>query len=155
MTTTAGRSRNGSGSRWRLHGGYGRVIPDDVPLFARVSATDWVEGGWDLDQTVALARELRKAGVDLIDCSSGGNVPHAVIPAAPGYQVPFASAIRVRAGIMTGAVGMITGAEQANDIIATGKADIVLMAREMLREPYWVSEGRPGAGEGRPVAEAV
>jgi 2,4-dienoyl-CoA reductase-like NADH-dependent reductase (Old Yellow Enzyme family) len=113
------------------------VIPDDVPLFTRVSATDWVEGGWDLDQTVALARELRKAGVDLIDCSSGGNVPHAVIPAAPGYQVPFASEIRVKAGILTGAVGMITGAQQANDIITTGKADIVSMAREMLREPYW------------------
>lgn len=113
------------------------VIPDNVPLFARVSATDWVDGGWDLEQTVALARLLRTAGVDLIDCSSGGSVPRAVVPAAPGYQVPFASAVRVKAGILTGAVGLITEVQQANDIITSGKADIVLMAREMLREPYW------------------
>ena len=113
------------------------VIPESIPLFTRVSATDWVKGGWDIDQTVALARELRTAGVDLIDCSSGGNAAHAVIPAAPGYQVPFAAEVRQKAGILTGAVGMITGAQQANDIITSGKADIVLMAREMLREPYW------------------
>ncbi len=113
------------------------AIPDDIPLFARVSATDWVEGGWDIAQTVALAKELRDAGVDLIDCSSGGNVRGASVPVAPGYQVPFAAEVRGKAGILTGAVGLITGAEQANEIIATGKADIVLLAREMLREPYW------------------
>jgi 2,4-dienoyl-CoA reductase-like NADH-dependent reductase (Old Yellow Enzyme family) len=122
------------------------VIPDDVPLFTRVSATDWVEGGWDLKQTVALARVLRTAGVDLIDCSSGGSVPRAVVPAAPGYQVPFASEVRVKAGIMTGAVGLITGVEQANEIITSGKADIVLMAREMLREPYWTLKAGPAMG---------
>ncbi|HEX7573890.1 MAG TPA: NADH:flavin oxidoreductase/NADH oxidase [Bacteroidota bacterium] len=113
------------------------VIPDDVPLFTRVSATDWVAGGWDLEQTVALARVLRTAGVDLIDCSSGGSVPRAVVPVAPGYQVPFASEVRAKSGILTGAVGLITGVQQANEIITSGKADIVLMAREMLREPYW------------------
>ena len=113
------------------------VMPEDVPLFTRVSATDWVEGGWDVEQTIALARKLKTAGVDLIDCSSGGIVPRVAVPAAPGYQVPFASAIRSKAGILTGAVGLITEPQQANEIIASGKADIVLMAREMLREPYW------------------
>jgi 2,4-dienoyl-CoA reductase (NADPH2) len=113
------------------------VIPDSVPLFVRVSATDWVEGGWDLEQTIELARQLRTTGVDLVDCSSGGSVPHAVVPAAPGYQVPFASEVRATTGILTGAVGLLTDVKQANDIITSGKADIVLMAREMLREPYW------------------
>jgi len=124
-----------------------RVIPDDMPLFTRVSATDWVEGGWDLDQTVALARALREAGVDLIDCSSGGTVPRAAVPVAPGYQVPFASEVRRKAGILTGAVGLITGVQQANDIIASGHADIVLMAREMLREPYWMLKAAQAMGK--------
>ena len=122
------------------------AIPDDVPLFTRVSATDWVEGGWDLEQTVVLAGALRKAGVDLIDCSSGGTVPRAAVPAAPGYQVPFASTVRMKAGILTGAVGLITDVQQANEIITSGKADIVLMAREMLREPYWALKAGPAMG---------
>jgi 2,4-dienoyl-CoA reductase-like NADH-dependent reductase (Old Yellow Enzyme family) len=123
-----------------------RVIPDDVPLFTRVSATDWVDGGWNLEQTVELARTLRTRGVDLIDCSSGGAVPRAVVPAAPGYQVPFASEVRMKAGIPTGAVGLITEVQQANEIITSGKADIVLMAREMLREPYWAMKAEAAMG---------
>ncbi|HUI11258.1 MAG TPA: NADH:flavin oxidoreductase/NADH oxidase [Bacteroidota bacterium] len=118
------------------------VIPADMPLFTRVSATDWAEGGWDLEQTVVLARRLKEAGVDLVDCSSGGLLPRAVVPAAPGYQVPFASAVRERAGILTGAVGLITDVAQANEIIASGKADIVLLARQMLRDPYWGLKAR-------------
>jgi 2,4-dienoyl-CoA reductase-like NADH-dependent reductase (Old Yellow Enzyme family) len=123
-----------------------RVIPEDLPLFTRVSSTDWVEGGWDIEQTVALARELRSAGVDLIDCSSGGAVPRAVVPVAPGYQVPFAADVRRKAGILTGAVGLITDVQQADDIIRSGKADIVLMAREMLREPYWAMKAAQALG---------
>jgi len=118
------------------------AIPQDMPLFTRLSATDWAEGGWDIEQTVALAVALKEAGVDLIDCSSGGNLPRAVVPAAPGYQVPFAAAVRERAGILTGAVGLITEPRQANEIITTGKADIVLLARQMLREPYWALRAR-------------
>ena len=113
------------------------AIPDDIVLFARVFVTDWAEGGWDLEQTVTLARKLKNAGVDLIDCSSGGLLPRAVVPAAPGYQVPFAAAVRERAGLLTGAVGLITEVQQANAIITGGKADIVLLARQMLRDPYW------------------
>ncbi len=113
------------------------VWPDELPLFARLSCTDWTEGGWDIDQSVALSAELRGAGVDLIDCSSGGNVPHAKIPVGPGYQVPFAERIRSDVRIATGAVGMITEATQANAIIAEGKADAVVMARELLRDPYF------------------
>lgn len=113
------------------------VWPADLPLFVRISATDWVEGGWDADQSVRLAGELKNAGVDLIDCSSGGLVPHAKIPAGPGYQVPFAARIRKESGVMTAAVGMITDLAQAERIIAEGQADLVLMAREFLRDPYW------------------
>ena len=111
--------------------------PKGAPLFVRISATDWVDGGWDLEQSVELACALKPLGVDLIDCSSGGSVPHAVIPATPGYQTPFAQRIREAAGIMTGAVGLITSPVQAEQIIATGKADAILMAREFLRDPYW------------------
>jgi 2,4-dienoyl-CoA reductase-like NADH-dependent reductase (Old Yellow Enzyme family) len=111
--------------------------PKGAPLFVRISATDWMDDGWDLEQSIRLARELKQLGVDLIDCSSGGTVPHAVIPAAPGYQAPFAQRIRQEAGIMTGAVGLITSPLQAENIIATGQADAVLMAREFLRDPYW------------------
>jgi 2,4-dienoyl-CoA reductase-like NADH-dependent reductase (Old Yellow Enzyme family) len=107
------------------------------PLFVRISATDWVEGGWSLDQSVELAKVLRSHGVDLIDASSGGNVPNAPIPAGPGFQTPFAAAIRREAQIPTGAVGFITDAAQADQIIRTGEADVVLLAREMLRDPYW------------------
>jgi 2,4-dienoyl-CoA reductase-like NADH-dependent reductase (Old Yellow Enzyme family) len=114
-----------------------RVLPDDVPLFVRISATDWVEGGWDLPQSVALAQKLRPLGVDLIDASSGALIPRVRIPVGRNYQVPFAAAIRNEAGIMTGAVGLITEADQANEIITSGSADVVFLAREMLREPYW------------------
>ena len=111
--------------------------PKELPLFLRISATDWIDGGWDIDESVKLAAELKQMGVDLIDCSSGGNVPHAKIPVGPGYQVAFAERIRREAGIMTGAVGMITSPVQAEHIIRTGQADAVIMAREFLRDPYW------------------
>jgi len=113
------------------------AFPVERPVLARISATDWVEGGWDLEQSVVFARELREAGVDLVDCSSGGTVPDAKVPLAPGYQVPFAAAIRERAGVATGAVGMITEPAQAEAIVAGGQADLVLLARGMLRDPYW------------------
>lgn len=112
-------------------------FPERLPVFARISATDWVDNGWDLPQSVELCRRLKEIGIDLIDCSSGGNVPRAPIPVGPGYQVPFAEAIRRQVGIATGAVGMITEAKQAEAIIVEGQADVVLIAREMLRDPYW------------------
>jgi len=111
--------------------------PKELPMFIRISATDWVKGGWNIDESVKLAGELKQMGVDLIDCSSGGNVPHAQIPVGPGYQTAFAERIRREAGIMTGAVGMITDPVQAEHIIQTGQADAVIMAREFLRDPYW------------------
>jgi 2,4-dienoyl-CoA reductase-like NADH-dependent reductase (Old Yellow Enzyme family) len=111
--------------------------PRPRPLFVRVSATDWTPGGWDIGECVELARWLKQDGVDLIDCSSGGAVPHAKVPVAPGYQVPFAERIRREAGIATGAVGLITHARQANAIVERGDADLVLLARESLRDPYF------------------
>jgi 2,4-dienoyl-CoA reductase-like NADH-dependent reductase (Old Yellow Enzyme family) len=111
--------------------------PKGAPLFVRISVTDWVEGGWDLEQSIELARSLKQLGVDLIDCSSGGTLPHAEIPAGPGYQTPFAYRIRHEAEILTGAVGMITSPVQAEQIIATGQADTIVIAREFLRDPYW------------------
>lgn len=111
--------------------------PEGYPLFVRISATDWVEGGWDPDQSVELAKQLRPLGVDLIDCSSGGLVPHASIPLAPGYQVPFAERIRKETGILTGAIGLITDPLQAEQILGSGQADLVSMARAFLRDPYW------------------
>lgn len=113
------------------------VWPDRLPFTARISAGDWVDGGWDIEQSVELCRKLKSEGVDLIDCSSGGGVPHAKIPATPGYQVPFAERIRRDAGIATAAVGLITEAKQADEIIQMGRADLVLLAREFLRDPYW------------------
>lgn len=113
------------------------VLPDDYPLFVRISATDWAPGGWDADQSVMLSRMLQPLGVDLIDCSSGGLVPGARIPVAPGYQVEFAERIRRESGVMTGAVGMVTDPEQSDAIIAEGRADVVLLARQLLREPYF------------------
>lgn len=113
------------------------IWPDELPLFVRISATDWVEGGWDLAQSIELSKRLKDLGVDLIDCSSGGLVPDAVIPAGPNYQVPFAETIRKEANIPTGAVGIITQPQQANAIIEKGQADLILLGREMLREPYW------------------
>jgi 2,4-dienoyl-CoA reductase-like NADH-dependent reductase (Old Yellow Enzyme family) len=114
-----------------------RVWPVCYPLFVRISASDWVPGGWDIEQSVALAELLGPLGVDLIDCSSGGMVPNAQIPVAPGFQVPFADQIRQRTGILTGAVGMITNASQADAILNGDKADVVILAREFLRQPYW------------------
>ena len=111
--------------------------PVHLPLSVRISATDWAEGGWAIDDSVELARLLHGRGVDLIDVSSGGMVPGAQIPIAPGYQVSFAARIRAEAGIATAAVGMITEPTQANDIIEQGDADFVFLAREMLRDPYW------------------
>jgi 2,4-dienoyl-CoA reductase-like NADH-dependent reductase (Old Yellow Enzyme family) len=114
-----------------------RVLPERCPLFVRISSTDWVEGGWDIDQSVELARLLLALGVDVIDCSSGGNVEKADIPMGPGYQTPFAERIRREANIATAAVGMISAPAQADQIIRNDQADIVLLAREMLRDPYW------------------
>ncbi|MCE5233024.1 MAG: NADH:flavin oxidoreductase/NADH oxidase [Mizugakiibacter sp.] len=113
------------------------VWPEALPLLVRISATDWVEGGWDIEQSVELARRLKALGADLIDVSSGGLLPRVQIPAAPGYQVPFAARIRREAGVATGAVGLITTPEQAERVVADGDADIVLLARESLRDPYF------------------
>ncbi|WP_234733989.1 NADPH dehydrogenase NamA [Tellurirhabdus bombi] len=113
------------------------VWPGDLPLFVRISATDWTEGAWTPDDSVQLATILKDKGVDLIDCSTGGNVAQAKIPLSPGYQVPFAEKVKKEADILTGAVGLITTAEQANEIITTGQADFVLLARESLRDPYF------------------
>jgi 2,4-dienoyl-CoA reductase-like NADH-dependent reductase (Old Yellow Enzyme family) len=114
-----------------------RVWPDRLPLWARLSVTDWVEGGWDPDQSVELSRRLKAAGVDLVDCSSGAIVADAKIPVGAGFQTPFAQKIRAEAGVLTGAVGMITDAAQADTILRTGQADVILMAREFLRDPYF------------------
>jgi 2,4-dienoyl-CoA reductase-like NADH-dependent reductase (Old Yellow Enzyme family) len=114
-----------------------RVWPAARPLFVRISATDWADGGWDIDQSVMLARLLRDHGADLIDCSSGGNVSTARIPVAAGYQVSFAERIRREAEVATGAVGLITTPQEANEILTSGRADCVLLARELLRDPYW------------------
>jgi 2,4-dienoyl-CoA reductase-like NADH-dependent reductase (Old Yellow Enzyme family) len=113
------------------------VWPEQLPLFTRISATDWAAGGWDIDQSVELARQLKPLGVDLVDCSSGGNVATAKIPIGPGYQTPFAEQIRSEAGILTGTVGMITSSTQAEHVIGSGQADAVLIARELLRDPYF------------------
>ena len=114
-----------------------RALPERCPLFVRISATDWVEGGWDIDQSVELARQLLSLGVDVIDCSSGGNVEKAEIPVGPGYQAPFAERIRREANIASASVGMITAPAQADQMIRNEQADLVLLAREMLRDPYW------------------
>ncbi len=111
--------------------------PAELPLFLRISATDWADGGWTLEDSVELARRVKPLGVDLVDCSSGGLVIHQKIPVAPGYQVPFAERIRGEAGIATGAVGMITTARQADEIVRSSRADLVLLAREFLRDPYF------------------
>jgi 2,4-dienoyl-CoA reductase-like NADH-dependent reductase (Old Yellow Enzyme family) len=123
------------------------VWPEHLPLFVRISATDWAEGGWNPDESVALARLLREHGVDLVDCSSGGNVADAKIPVAPGYQVGFAARIRREAGIATAAVGVITEPAQANAIIAEGEADFVFLARAELRDPYWPLHAAEALGE--------
>jgi 2,4-dienoyl-CoA reductase-like NADH-dependent reductase (Old Yellow Enzyme family) len=126
------------------------VWPDRLPLTVRLSCKDWVEGAWNIEQSVELSRRLKGEGVDLIDCSTGGNLPHAKTPVGPGYRVPFAARIRAEVGIATAAVGIITESAQANEIIRDGKADIVLLARQLLRDPYWpyhaaLALGTPGS----------
>lgn len=130
-----------------------KVWPENLPVFVRISATDWVDGGWDLPQSIELSRLLGPLGVDLVDCSSGGLVPYAKIPVGPCYQVPFAEAVRRDAKILTGAVGMINTARQAESIIREGKADVVLLAREFLRDPYFPlhASAEPGHGASWPV----
>lgn len=113
------------------------AIPEGTPLFVRISATDWVEGGWKIEDSISLARVLKNLGVDLIDVSSGGLIHDAKVPVGPGYQVPFSEAIKRETGILTSTVGLITDAHQAEEIVASGKADAVMLAREMLRNPRW------------------
>ena len=127
--------------------------PERAPLFVRISATDWIDGGWDIQQSVELARQLKELGADLIDCSSGGNVLHAKVPVGPGYQTQFAEQIRREANILTGAVGMITSPVQAEHIIVTGQADAVIIARELLRDPYWPL--RAARALGQPISWPV
>ena len=117
--------------------GVREIWPENLPLAVRISGTDWTEGGWTVPDSVALARLLKEEGVDLIDCSSGGNAMHASVPFYPGYQVPIAEAVRRDAGIATAAVGLITAPSHADEIIRNGRADIVLLGRELLRNPYW------------------
>jgi 2,4-dienoyl-CoA reductase-like NADH-dependent reductase (Old Yellow Enzyme family) len=111
--------------------------PEHLPVFVRISATDWVEGGWDLPQSISFCKKLKELRIDFIDVSTGGTVPDAKIPVAPGFQVPFAKSVRKEVGILTGAVGLITEAKQAEDILVSGSADAVLIAREFLRDPYF------------------
>ena len=114
-----------------------QVLPDDFPVIVRISATDWTEGGWTPDDSVQLSTWLRDRGVDLVDCSTGGNVEKAQIPVGPGYQVEFSERIKREVGIATGAVGLITTPQQADELVANGQADLVLLAREELRDPYF------------------
>jgi 2,4-dienoyl-CoA reductase-like NADH-dependent reductase (Old Yellow Enzyme family) len=130
----------------RVCAGVRALVPAALPVFVRISATDWVEGGWDIDQSVILAQRLQDVGIDLIDVSSGALTPKARIPVAKGYQVPFARRIRCEANIMTGAVGLITDAAYANEIITGGDADLVFIARELLREPYWALKAQSELG---------
>jgi 2,4-dienoyl-CoA reductase-like NADH-dependent reductase (Old Yellow Enzyme family) len=123
------------------------LMPEDLPLFVRISATDWAEPGWDVEQSIELAKRLKELGVDLIDASSGGTLPKARIPVAKGYQVPFARRIRDEARILTGAVGLITEPQHADEIITGGDADLVFLARELLREPYWALKAQHELGE--------
>lgn len=123
------------------------VWPENLPLIVRISATDWVDGGWDIDEAVKLSALLKLKGVDLIDCSSGGMVPYAKIPFGSGYQVVFADRIKKEADILTGAVGMITEAQQAEDILKKGQADLISIARESLREPYFALHGAKILGD--------
>lgn len=128
--------------------------PAELPLFIRLSCSDWVEGGWDLEQTVELVKMLKARGdVDLIDCSSGGNDPRQKLPLHPGYQVPFADTVRRETGIATGAVGLIRGARQAEEILANGRADLVLIARMLLTEPYWPMSAGATMGHDLPLPD--
>jgi 2,4-dienoyl-CoA reductase-like NADH-dependent reductase (Old Yellow Enzyme family) len=127
--------------------GVKEIWPENKPLLVRISASDWVEGGWNVDESVKLSKILKQDGVDLIDCSSGGLVPHQKITLGPSYQVPFAERIKKEAGIMTGAVGLITTPEQAEEILAQHKADLILIARESLRNPYFPMTAAKQLGE--------
>jgi 2,4-dienoyl-CoA reductase-like NADH-dependent reductase (Old Yellow Enzyme family) len=124
--------------------------PASLPLFVRISASDWADGGWTIEDSVALAKQLQPLGADLIDCSSGGAVPNVSIPAAPGYQVPFAEKVRKEAAIATAAVGMITEPGQADQIVRSGQADMVFLARELLRDPYWPLRAAEELGQDGP-----
>jgi 2,4-dienoyl-CoA reductase-like NADH-dependent reductase (Old Yellow Enzyme family) len=130
----------------RVAGRVRALVPAELPVFVRISATDWVEGGWDGEQSVVLARCLKELCIDLIDVSSGALTPKARIPVGKGYQVPFARQIRDGAGIMTGAVGLITEPGYANEIITGGDADLIFIARELLREPYWALKAQQALG---------
>ncbi len=123
-----------------------QVWPDPLPLAVRISAIDWMPGGWQIEDSIALAKLLKAVGVDLMDCSSGGVVPDAKIKVEPGYQVPFAEKIRHSADIATAAVGYITEPKQADDIVRGGKADVVLLARQMLVDPYWPAHAAKALG---------
>jgi 2,4-dienoyl-CoA reductase-like NADH-dependent reductase (Old Yellow Enzyme family) len=127
------------------------AVGEDVPLLVRISATDWVDGGWTVTDSVELAGRLAEAGADMIDCSSGGAVPRAEIPIGPGYQVPLAETVRRKAGIATAAVGMITDPLQAEQVLADGAADLVLLGRELLRHPYWPLHAATRLGADAPV----
>jgi 2,4-dienoyl-CoA reductase-like NADH-dependent reductase (Old Yellow Enzyme family) len=124
-----------------------KVWPENYPLFVRISASDWIEGGWDIEQSVRLSIILKNMGVDLMDCSSGGTSPHAKIPLGPGYQVPFAERVKKETGILTGAVGLITTPQQAEEILEKEQADIILLAREFLRDPYFPMHAAQSLGE--------
>lgn len=131
-----------------------RAIPEGMPLFLRLSATDWAPGGWDLDGSIALVRELKAVGVDLVDVTTGGLLPKVKIPVAPGYQVRFSEAIRKAAGIPVGAVGLIDDIDQARDIVSSGAADLVFVGRQLLRDPYWPLRSAPGESRKAPVQYA-
>jgi 2,4-dienoyl-CoA reductase-like NADH-dependent reductase (Old Yellow Enzyme family) len=131
----------------RLAGRLRGIIPQELPFFVRISATDWTEGGWDIEQSIVLCRELKTLGVDLIDVSSGGATPDAKIPLSRGYQIPFARRIREEARIRTGGLGLITDPQHADEIITSGQADLVFIGRELLREPYWAIKAQHAMGE--------
>jgi 2,4-dienoyl-CoA reductase-like NADH-dependent reductase (Old Yellow Enzyme family) len=131
------------------------ALPDDLPLAVRLSCTDWTEGGWTPEDTVRLARQLKAEGADLIDCSSGGNVATARVPVGPGYQTPFARAVRQEAAIASAAVGLITTPQQAQAIVAAGDADVVLLARESLRNPHWPLHAAQALGQDGALASLV
>jgi 2,4-dienoyl-CoA reductase-like NADH-dependent reductase (Old Yellow Enzyme family) len=127
------------------------VWPERLPLTVRISGTDWAEGGWTVEQSVRLARCLKEASVDLIDCSSGGNLPNARVPLGSGYQIPISEAVRQGAGIATASVGLITSPAQADEIVRNGRADVVLLGREMLRDPYWAIHAAQALKQPAPV----
>jgi len=127
------------------------AVPPELPLLVRVSATDWGEGGWGLEDTLAFAERLKALGVDLLDCSSGGVVPGVRVPVAPGFQVPFADAVRKRVGLSTGAVGLITTPEQAETLLQAGSADLILLGRVLLRDPYFPLRAAKALGVGPEV----